>query len=70
MSKNIGKMFKSGCCVAFHQWFLCVVSLMPGHLITCGNVVYVFLFGWWVSLTYFLVSILMTITVVGVPYGR
>ncbi|XP_019934782.2 uncharacterized protein [Paralichthys olivaceus] len=41
-----------------------------GHFITCGNVLYVFLFGWWVSLAYFLVSILMFITVTGVPYGR
>ncbi|XP_022610100.1 putative cation exchanger C521.04c isoform X1 [Seriola dumerili] len=42
----------------------------PGHLITCGNVAYVFLFGWWVSLVYFLVSILMLITITGVPYGK
>ncbi|XP_034444234.1 low affinity vacuolar monovalent cation/H(+) antiporter-like isoform X1 [Hippoglossus hippoglossus] len=41
-----------------------------GHFITCGNVLYVFLFGWWVSLAYFLVSILMFITVTGVPYGK
>ncbi|KAJ8003063.1 hypothetical protein DPEC_G00165460, partial [Dallia pectoralis] len=39
------------------------------NLITCGNVVYVLLFGWWVSLVYFLVSILMFITIVGSPYG-
>ncbi|XP_028264496.1 putative cation exchanger C521.04c [Parambassis ranga] len=42
----------------------------PGQLITCGNVAYVFLFGWWVSLAYFLVGILMFITVTGIPYGR
>ncbi|KAM9854532.1 uncharacterized protein cax2 [Aulostomus maculatus] len=42
----------------------------PGHLITCGNVAYVFLFGWWVSLVYFLVGILMLITVTGVPYAK
>ncbi|XP_071005191.1 uncharacterized protein [Oncorhynchus clarkii lewisi] len=41
-----------------------------GHLITCGNVVYVLLFGWWVSLVYLLVSILMFITIIGVPYGK
>ncbi|CDQ64338.1 unnamed protein product, partial [Oncorhynchus mykiss] len=41
-----------------------------GHLITCGNVVYVLLFGWWVSLAYLLVSILMFITIIGVPYGK
>ncbi|KAM9377247.1 uncharacterized protein KZ484_009599 isoform 2-T2 [Pholidichthys leucotaenia] len=42
----------------------------PGQLITCGNVLYVFLFGWWVSLAYFLVGTLMFITVIGVPYGK
>lgn len=42
----------------------------PGHFITFGNVLYVFLFGWWVSLTYFLVSILMFVTIVAVPYGK
>ncbi|XP_044049874.1 putative cation exchanger C521.04c isoform X2 [Siniperca chuatsi] len=47
-----------------------VIKPHSGHLITCGNVAYVFLFGWWVSLTYFLVGILMFITVIGVPYGK
>uniref|UniRef100_A0A4W6E6W7 Cation/H+ exchanger protein 2 n=1 Tax=Lates calcarifer TaxID=8187 RepID=A0A4W6E6W7_LATCA len=47
-----------------------VIKPHSGHLITCGNVAYVFLFGWWVSLAYFLVSILMFITVTGVPYGK
>ncbi|XP_031593143.1 low affinity vacuolar monovalent cation/H(+) antiporter isoform X1 [Oreochromis aureus] len=42
----------------------------PGHFITCGNVAYVLLFGWWVSLAYFLVGTLMFITVTGVPYGK
>ncbi|XP_053174518.1 uncharacterized protein LOC128358308 [Scomber japonicus] len=42
----------------------------PGHLITCGNVAYVLLFGWWVCLAYLLVSILMFISVAAVPYGQ
>ncbi|XP_068578753.1 uncharacterized protein [Cebidichthys violaceus] len=42
----------------------------PGHLITCGNVAYVLLFGWWVSLAYFLIGLLMFITITGVPYGK
>lgn len=29
-----------------------------------------FLFGWWVSLAYLLVGLLMFITITGVPYGR
>ena len=46
------------------------VFLVSGRLITCGNIAYVCLFGWWVSLAYFLVGILMFITIIGVPYGR
>uniref|UniRef100_A0A669CAI1 Cation/H+ exchanger protein 2 n=1 Tax=Oreochromis niloticus TaxID=8128 RepID=A0A669CAI1_ORENI len=42
----------------------------PGHFITGGNVAYMLLFGWWVSLAYFLVGTLMFITVTGVPYGK
>ncbi|XP_061899075.1 uncharacterized protein LOC133647038 isoform X2 [Entelurus aequoreus] len=42
----------------------------PGDLITCGNVVYVVLFGWWVSLAYLLVGLLMFLTVIGAPYGK
>ncbi|XP_037624194.1 putative cation exchanger C521.04c isoform X1 [Sebastes umbrosus] len=42
----------------------------PGHLITCGNVAYVLLFGWWVSLAYFLIGLLMFISIAGVPYGK
>ncbi|XP_057693006.1 uncharacterized protein LOC130916353 isoform X2 [Corythoichthys intestinalis] len=42
----------------------------PGHLLTCGNVLYVFIFGWWLSLVYLLVSTLMFLTVIGAPYGK
>ncbi|XP_077424438.1 uncharacterized protein LOC144053647 isoform X1 [Vanacampus margaritifer] len=42
----------------------------PGHLLTCGNVAYVFLFGWWLSLMYLLVGIVMFLTVIGAPYGK
>uniref|UniRef100_A0A7N6BK14 Cation/H+ exchanger protein 2 n=1 Tax=Anabas testudineus TaxID=64144 RepID=A0A7N6BK14_ANATE len=47
-----------------------IIKPHSGHLITFGNVVYVFLFGWWVSLAYFLVGILMFVTVTGAPYGK
>uniref|UniRef100_A0A3Q4GBZ2 Cation/H+ exchanger protein 2 n=1 Tax=Neolamprologus brichardi TaxID=32507 RepID=A0A3Q4GBZ2_NEOBR len=47
-----------------------VIKPHSGHFITCGNVAYVLLFGWWVSLAYFLVGTLMFITVAGVPYGK
>ncbi|KAL0968384.1 hypothetical protein UPYG_G00266170 [Umbra pygmaea] len=49
---------------------LTVIKPHTDHLITCGNVLYVLLFGWWVSLVYLLVSILMFITIIGVPYGK
>ncbi|XP_061630285.1 uncharacterized protein LOC133478340 isoform X2 [Phyllopteryx taeniolatus] len=41
-----------------------------GHLLTCGNVTYVFLFGWWLSMMYLLVGVLMFLTVIGAPYGK
>ncbi|XP_068169870.1 uncharacterized protein [Antennarius striatus] len=47
-----------------------VIKPHPGRLITCGNVMYVLLFGWWVSLVYFLVGTLMFITITGIPYGK
>lgn len=40
-----------------------------GSLITFGNVVYVLLFGWWISLLYFLVGLLMFCSIAGFPYG-
>uniref|UniRef100_A0AAY5KTS3 Cation/H+ exchanger protein 2 n=1 Tax=Esox lucius TaxID=8010 RepID=A0AAY5KTS3_ESOLU len=49
---------------------LSIIKPHTDHLITCGNVVYVLLFGWWVSLVYLLVSILMVITIIGAPYGK
>ncbi|XP_058629459.1 cation/H+ exchanger protein 1 isoform X2 [Onychostoma macrolepis] len=39
-------------------------------LVTPGNVIYVLLFGWWISLFYFLVSLLMFCTIAGIPYGK
>ncbi|XP_034031398.1 low affinity vacuolar monovalent cation/H(+) antiporter-like [Thalassophryne amazonica] len=47
-----------------------VMKPRTGHLLTCGNITYVFLFGWWVSLVYFMVCILMFITIIGAPYGK
>uniref|UniRef100_A0A8C2Z309 Cation/H+ exchanger protein 2 n=1 Tax=Cyclopterus lumpus TaxID=8103 RepID=A0A8C2Z309_CYCLU len=54
---------------AFHLCLI-VYVLVLGHLITCGNVAYVLLFGWWVSLAYILIGLLMFITITGVPYGK
>ncbi|XP_061677540.1 uncharacterized protein LOC133501693 isoform X2 [Syngnathoides biaculeatus] len=42
----------------------------PAHLLTCGNVTYMFLFGWWLSVIYLLVGLLMFLTVIGAPYGK
>ncbi|XP_010185327.1 PREDICTED: low affinity vacuolar monovalent cation/H(+) antiporter-like [Mesitornis unicolor] len=41
-----------------------------GSTVTCGNVLYLLLFGWWLSLLYVLVAAVMFVTVVGAPYGR
>ncbi|RXN06903.1 cation exchanger [Labeo rohita] len=41
-----------------------------GSLFTCGNVLYVFLFGWWISLVYVFVGLLMFLTVFGIPYAK
>uniref|UniRef100_A0A8C2EYR5 Cation/H+ exchanger protein 2 n=1 Tax=Cyprinus carpio TaxID=7962 RepID=A0A8C2EYR5_CYPCA len=41
-----------------------------GSLFTCGNVLYVFLFGWWIALVYVLVGLLMFLTVFGIPYAK
>ncbi|XP_011474575.1 putative cation exchanger C521.04c [Oryzias latipes] len=42
----------------------------PGQFITFGNIVYVFLFGWWVSLAHLLVGTLMFMTIIGIPHGK
>uniref|UniRef100_A0A672NV69 Cation/H+ exchanger protein 2 n=1 Tax=Sinocyclocheilus grahami TaxID=75366 RepID=A0A672NV69_SINGR len=41
-----------------------------GSLIACGNVLYVFLFGWWISLVYVFAGLLMFLTVFGIPYAK
>lgn len=48
----------------------CAFFFCSGSLVTVGNVVYVLLFGWWISLFYFLVSLLMFFSIAGIPYGR
>nr|XP_056703118.1 uncharacterized protein LOC130475376 [Euleptes europaea] len=45
-------------------------SAGKNHTITFGNLIYLLLFGWWLSLIYVLVSVLMFLTVVGAPYGK
>ncbi|XP_019898254.1 cation/H+ exchanger protein 1 isoform X2 [Esox lucius] len=46
------------------------VKPQSGSLITCGNMAYCFLFGWWISLSYLLVGVLMFLTIIGAPYGK
>ncbi|NXP05925.1 VNX1 protein, partial [Thinocorus orbignyianus] len=41
-----------------------------GSTVTFGNVLYLLLFGWWLSFLYVLMAAMMFITVVGAPYGR
>ncbi|NWZ36321.1 VNX1 protein, partial [Brachypodius atriceps] len=47
-----------------------VIRGSGGSTLTCGNVLYLLLFGWWLSLLYVLVAAAMFITVVGAPYGQ
>ncbi|XP_051889680.1 cation/H+ exchanger protein 1 isoform X2 [Pristis pectinata] len=42
----------------------------PGSLVTCDNVLYVLLFGWWIALLYLLVALIMFVTIAGIPYGK
>lgn len=50
--------------------FLLSIPLLSGQFITFGNIVYVFLFGWWVSLAHLLVGTLMFMTIIGIPHGK
>ncbi|XP_063073390.1 cation/H+ exchanger protein 1 [Engraulis encrasicolus] len=43
---------------------------VTGSSITPGNIIYLVLFGWWVSLAYFLICGLMFSSIIGIPYGR
>uniref|UniRef100_A0A8C5FAU0 Cation/H+ exchanger protein 1 n=1 Tax=Gadus morhua TaxID=8049 RepID=A0A8C5FAU0_GADMO len=47
-----------------------VVKPNAGYAVTCGNVFYVVMFGWWISLSYFLLCPIMYLTICGAPYGR
>ncbi|KAM6137705.1 uncharacterized protein FYW35_014133 [Pterocles gutturalis] len=47
-----------------------VIRSSGGSTVTCGNVLYLLLFGWWLSLLYVLVAAVMFVTVVGASYGR
>ncbi|CAJ0967359.1 unnamed protein product, partial [Ranitomeya imitator] len=37
--------------------------------LTFGNILYLLLFGWWISLFYLIISVVMFISIVGFPYG-
>lgn len=40
-----------------------------GSSLTFGNITYVLLFGWWISLFYCLICPVMYLTIFGAPYG-
>ncbi|KAM7056840.1 uncharacterized protein M8220_003136 [Acridotheres tristis] len=46
-----------------------VIRGSGGSTLTCGNVLYLLLFGWWLSLLYILVAAAMFVTIMGAPYG-
>ncbi|XP_057186319.1 uncharacterized protein cax2 isoform X1 [Triplophysa rosa] len=47
-----------------------IKPISAGSLFTAGNILYVFLFGWWISLVYVIVGLLMFLTVIGIPYAK
>ncbi|XP_044285075.1 putative cation exchanger C521.04c isoform X2 [Varanus komodoensis] len=47
-----------------------IIRSSKGSMVTCGNLVYLLFFGWWLSALYALVSALMFLTVLGAPYGK
>ncbi|XP_029318047.1 cation/H+ exchanger protein 1 isoform X2 [Cottoperca gobio] len=49
---------------------LSVVKPLEGSVITFGNIIYVLLFGWWISLIYCLICPVMFLTICGAPYGK
>ncbi|KAK2883068.1 hypothetical protein Q8A73_022001 [Channa argus] len=49
---------------------LSLVKPQKGSVVNFGNIVYVCLFGWWISLIYFLICPVMFLTICGAPYGK
>ncbi|KAM9328399.1 cation/H+ exchanger protein 1 [Pholidichthys leucotaenia] len=49
---------------------LSVVKPQKGSVVSIGNIVYVFLFGWWISFIYLLICPVMFLTFFGAPYGK
>ncbi|XP_068587492.1 cation/H+ exchanger protein 1 isoform X5 [Cebidichthys violaceus] len=49
---------------------LSIVKPQEGSVATFGNILYVILFGWWISLIYLLICPVMFLTIVGAPYGK
>ncbi|XP_006265206.2 uncharacterized protein LOC102566137 isoform X2 [Alligator mississippiensis] len=47
-----------------------VIKSSRGSTVTCGNIFYLLLFGWWLSLVYLLVAAVMFLSVVAAPYGK
>ncbi|KAG9489830.1 hypothetical protein GDO78_005643 [Eleutherodactylus coqui] len=46
-----------------------VVKTSVDSTLTFGNILYLIMFGWWISLFYLLVSVVMFISILGFPYG-
>uniref|UniRef100_A0A8C5HFH5 Putative cation exchanger C521.04c n=1 Tax=Gouania willdenowi TaxID=441366 RepID=A0A8C5HFH5_GOUWI len=48
---------------------LVYVKPHEGSMVSVGNIVYVFVFGWWISMVYLLLSPVLFLTILGAPYG-
>ncbi|XP_075886297.1 cation/H+ exchanger protein 1 [Nelusetta ayraudi] len=49
---------------------LSIIKAKDGSSLTLGNITYVLLFGWWISLFYCLICPVMYLTIFGAPYGK
>ncbi|XP_028306301.1 cation/H+ exchanger protein 1 isoform X2 [Gouania willdenowi] len=49
---------------------LVYVKPHEGSMVSVGNIVYVFVFGWWISMVYLLLSPVLFLTILGAPYGK
>ncbi|XP_024861431.1 cation/H+ exchanger protein 1 isoform X2 [Kryptolebias marmoratus] len=49
---------------------LSIVKHQEASVISFGNIAYVFLFGWWISLFYILICPVMFLTICGASYGK
>lgn len=64
------KVISVSSCIFNFKWiFKLIVMCLTVSAVTFGNILYVLLFGWWISLIYFLICPIMFLTSCASPYG-